>query len=72
MRSEDVALLIAAAGDSGMACLVFCIGGPYGHAEAVRARANDSIRLSALVLNHQVRRRISGLRWLTSIWAWVS
>jgi 23S rRNA (pseudouridine1915-N3)-methyltransferase len=34
--------------------LVFCIGGPYGHGDAVRERANDTIRLSKLVLNHQV------------------
>lgn len=34
--------------------LVFCIGGPYGHGSAVIARANESIRLSSLVLNHQI------------------
>lgn len=35
--------------------LTFCIGGPFGHGDAMRTRANDSIRLSTMVLNHQVR-----------------
>ena len=37
-----------------MSALVFCIGGPYGHSDAVRARADLTLRLSACVLNHQV------------------
>lgn len=52
-RSEDVARLLAQAGDEG-STLVFCIGGPYGHSPQVRARANKVVRLSSLVLNHQV------------------
>ncbi len=40
--------------------LTFCIGGPYGHSEAVRARADDTVRLSSLVLNHQVSEAIGG------------
>lgn len=43
------------AGDRGVMSLAFCIGGPYGHAEAVRKRGQKIIRLSSLVLNHQVR-----------------
>ncbi|KAG2501580.1 hypothetical protein HYH03_000085 [Edaphochlamys debaryana] len=53
VKSEDMAKLVAAAGEEGRP-LVFCIGGPYGHSDAVRARADRMIRLSALVLNHQV------------------
>jgi 23S rRNA (pseudouridine1915-N3)-methyltransferase len=53
VSSYDVAELIARAGDDNTP-LVFCIGGPYGHGDAVRQRADDTIRLSRLVLNHQV------------------
>ena len=42
------------AGDDGVSSLVFCLGGPYGHSEAVRARGDVTLRLSACVLNHQV------------------
>lgn len=34
----------------------FAIGGPYGHGEAVRARAWRTVRLSDLVLNHELAR----------------
>lgn len=53
VTSEGLAQMVAKAGDDG-APLAFCIGGPFGHGPAVRARADDSIRLSRLVLNHQV------------------
>ncbi|PNH02247.1 putative RNA methyltransferase At5g10620, partial [Tetrabaena socialis] len=53
LRSEDLARLVAAAGDDGRP-LAFCIGGPYGHSDAVRARADRMVRLSVMVLNHQV------------------
>ncbi|MCB9664390.1 MAG: 23S rRNA (pseudouridine(1915)-N(3))-methyltransferase RlmH [Alphaproteobacteria bacterium] len=36
--------------------LVFALGGPYGHGEAVRSRADRVVRLSSLVLNHEVAR----------------
>lgn len=36
--------------------VVFAIGGPYGHGEAVRARARRVVRLSDLVLNHALAR----------------
>ena len=42
------------AGDRNASSLVFCIGGPHGHGAAVRARGDDVISLSTLVLNHQV------------------
>ncbi|BBN14996.1 23S rRNA (pseudouridine1915-N3)-methyltransferase [Marchantia polymorpha subsp. ruderalis] len=54
VTSEQLASLIADAGDRGSSALVFCIGGPYGHGSQVRKRANVSIKLSSMVLNHQV------------------
>uniref|UniRef100_A0A383VJ92 Uncharacterized protein n=1 Tax=Tetradesmus obliquus TaxID=3088 RepID=A0A383VJ92_TETOB len=51
--SEDIARLISQAGDNGTP-LAFVVGGPFGHGAAVIARADDSIRLSNMVLNHQV------------------
>ncbi|KAF1858636.1 hypothetical protein Lal_00044669 [Lupinus albus] len=38
----------------GASRLSFCIGGPYGHGRKLRERANVSIKLSSLVLNHQI------------------
>lgn len=54
MSSEDLANLLAHASDQSWPSVVFCIGGPFGHSPAVRARGNDTIRLSKMVLNHQV------------------
>lgn len=42
------------AGDQSAGRVVWCIGGPFGHSQAVVDRADDVIRLSNLVLNHQV------------------
>ncbi|GLC47927.1 hypothetical protein PLESTB_000040600 [Pleodorina starrii] len=53
LSSEGLADLVAAAGDVNRP-LVFCIGGPYGHSDAVRGRADRMVRLSSMVLNHQV------------------
>lgn len=36
--------------------LVFALGGPYGHDARARAAAWRTVRLSSLVLNHQVAR----------------
>lgn len=36
--------------------VVFGVGGPYGHGAAVRAGAWRTVRLSDLVLNHEVAR----------------
>jgi 23S rRNA (pseudouridine1915-N3)-methyltransferase len=40
----------------GVPRLVFAIGGAYGHGPAVRAAATRVVRLSPLVLNHEVAR----------------
>ncbi|CAL5030169.1 unnamed protein product [Urochloa decumbens] len=52
--SEQIADLIGDAGNTGSSRLTFCIGGPYGLGVQVRKRADATIRLSSLVLNHQV------------------
>ncbi|KAL0393848.1 UNVERIFIED_CONTAM: putative RNA methyltransferase [Sesamum latifolium] len=54
MGSEQMASLIGDAGNTGASSILFCIGGPYGHGRQLRERANVSIKLSSLVLNHEV------------------
>ncbi|CAK0783548.1 hypothetical protein CVIRNUC_006747 [Coccomyxa viridis] len=54
--SEGLAALLAKAGDDGVPCIDFCIGGPHGHSSEVRKRADSMLRLSGCVLNHQVAR----------------
>ena len=56
VKSEDVAKILASASKDGARGLTFAIGGPYGHSMEIRNRADDSIRLSSLVLNHEVAR----------------
>lgn len=38
----------------GASRISFCIGGAYGHGTQVKKRANVTIRLSSMVLNHQI------------------
>lgn len=52
--SEQMASLIGEAGNKGASTLLFCIGGPYGHGRHLRERANVSVKLSSLVLNHEI------------------
>ena len=54
--SLGFAALLEEAVRAGAQPLCFVIGGPYGLDEAIRARANRTVRLSALVLNHAVAR----------------
>ncbi|XP_039043286.1 putative RNA methyltransferase At5g10620 [Hibiscus syriacus] len=54
ISSEQMAELLGDAGNTGASRLSFCIGGPYGHGQQVRKRANVSIKLSSMVLNHQI------------------
>ena len=42
--------------DHGTHRVVFLIGGAYGHAPALRSRADHVVRLSTLVLNHELAR----------------
>ncbi len=52
--SEQLANLIEDAGTTGASAIVFCIGGPYGHGLKLRMRADVTVRLSSMVLNHQI------------------
>ncbi|XP_024536349.1 putative RNA methyltransferase At5g10620 [Selaginella moellendorffii] len=54
VTSLELADLIADAANNCSSSLLFCIGGPYGHGSRVKTRANVTLRLSSLVLNHQV------------------
>ncbi|PKA63931.1 Putative RNA methyltransferase [Apostasia shenzhenica] len=54
IMSNDMADLIGDAGRRGSSRLVFCIGGPYGHGPLLHKRADLTIRLSSMVLNHQI------------------
>jgi len=56
--SEDVADLVAKIGEGGYERGVFVLGGPFGHGSEVVRRANESVRLSRMVLNHQVARLV--------------
>lgn len=47
--------------------LFFDTGGPFGHSDSVRERADDTIALSKLVLNHQVRGLLQG-HWFIGCW----
>ncbi|XP_010519595.1 PREDICTED: putative RNA methyltransferase At5g10620 [Tarenaya hassleriana] len=52
--SEQMAELLGDAGNSGASRISFCIGGAYGHGSKIRKRANVTIKLSSMVLNHQI------------------
>ncbi|KAI3860831.1 hypothetical protein MKW92_038306 [Papaver armeniacum] len=52
--SEQMADMLGDAGNSGSSTVSFCIGGPYGHGRQLRERANVTIKLSSMVLNHQI------------------
>jgi len=56
LDSHQFAALIDSATKLGTRRLVFAIGGPYGHGEAVRNKAWKTVRLSAMVLNHSIAR----------------
>jgi 23S rRNA (pseudouridine1915-N3)-methyltransferase len=51
-----VELVDTARHDPGTGRLVFALGGAYGHGPEVRQRAWRTVRLSRLVLNHEVAR----------------
>lgn len=60
-RGDDLdtpgfATLLREARASGAPRVWFAIGGPYGHAPATRSRAWRVVRLSSLVLNHDLAR----------------
>lgn len=54
ISSEQFADLLGDAGNKGVSRLLFCVGGPYGHGRKLRERADVSVKLSSMVLNHQI------------------
>ncbi|KAK1409803.1 hypothetical protein QVD17_36332 [Tagetes erecta] len=55
LRSEEMADMIGDVGNKASGSrLVFCIGGAYGHGMKLRERANVKVKLSTLVLNHEI------------------
>lgn len=54
LDSVQLASFIGEAVNAGAPSLLFCIGGPYGHGRRLQQRANVSLKLSSLVLNHEV------------------
>lgn len=55
VNSEEFAERIARVGNE-CSRIVVAIGGPYGHDDAMRQRADWLLRLSDMVLNHKVAR----------------
>lgn len=53
LSTPGIVKMIAAAAQQSSG-LAFCIGGPYGHCQDVRNRADVVVKLSSLVLNHEV------------------
>jgi len=51
-NSESFAKLLSQQLESGKSTLSFCIGGPYGFSEEVKARSQSRWSLSPLTLNH--------------------
>ncbi|PRP66671.1 23S rRNA (pseudouridine(1915)-N(3))-methyltransferase RlmH [Nonlabens agnitus] len=56
LSSQQFAQLINKRSLSGMKRLVYVIGGPYGFSDAVYARANSKLSLSAMTFSHQMVR----------------
>ncbi|POO03805.1 SPOUT methyltransferase, predicted [Trema orientale] len=74
MGSAEMAELLGDAGNTGASGLSFCIGGPYGHGQRLRERANLCIKLSSMVFNHQIAllvlvEQLYRLIFLVAIWA---
>jgi len=56
MTSPDFAAFIGKCRDSGVADLVFAVGGAFGFSESFRARAGTVIALSRMTFTHQMVR----------------
>ncbi len=56
ISSIDLSKIIESAALDGIQQLAFAVGGPYGHHESLRNKAHRTLRLSKMVLNHQVAR----------------
>jgi len=56
LSSRGLAELIDRSALDGVGTLTFAIGGPYGHHKLLRERADKVVKLSDMVLNHQIAR----------------
>ena len=56
LTSQTFAQMIEGASHQGARRIVFAIGGPYGHGQAVRDKSWRTVRLSSMVLNHSLAR----------------
>ncbi len=71
LTTDDFEALFAGALRDGRSRVVFAIGGPHGHGDAVRQQAARVIALSPMVLNHELARvilveqiyRVSTMMW---------
>lgn len=69
--TEQFRDLVGNAARGGTRRLVFAIGGPYGHGPALRRRADHTLALGKMVVNHELARilvveqlyRVSTLLW---------
>ncbi len=67
LDSEAWAKMLDGARVAGTSCLVFALGGPYGHHGSLRDTAWRVVRLAPMVLNHQVA-RVVALEQLYRAW----
>lgn len=58
MRSVELATWMQRRMNAGSRRLCFVIGGPYGFSQAVYARANERLSLSAMTFSHQLVRAL--------------
>ena len=71
ISTEEFAQLLTNAMNEGRKGLFFAIGGPFGHHHSLRQKSAHTIRLSKMVLNHELARillveqlyRASSLIW---------
>lgn len=71
IRTEELSAWVDQSARQSTRRLIFAIGGPYGHAPALRERAWKTLALSPMVLNHELARvliieqlyRVSTLLW---------
>ena len=54
--TEELTKWVQNSMNSGVKRMVFAIGGPFGHDQQIRSRAWKTLRLSSMVLNHELAR----------------
>ena len=58
LSTEDFATMLTDSMNQGCKGLFFAIGGPFGHHHLLRQRSHKTIRLSKMVLNHELARMV--------------